>query len=372
MTVTLNSEIPPPDTPGAPPQGSSAVRITGLDLARALALLGMIVVHFDLVVAGAFKEPAWLSALVESCQGRAAATFVVLAGVGGSLGSARARLRGDPTLRRAARVSLLRRGLFLFVIGCLFMVIWPADILHSYGVWLALGAALLFARTSVLIVVALASVAISTAFLLTDKFFVHWNLLDLTYNGLWTPVGFVRNLFLDGWNPLFPWFGLYVYGLILGRLDLRSPSVRIRLAGAALAVGAAVVLVSKAWAPNLVFSFRPAHLLMIGATPPTPMFVELGASIATLMIMGSIEVANRMPRLVAPLVSTGQLALTLYIGHVIVGLGTLEEMGRLGGQTLTYAVTSAFVFFGIAAVLSHLWRKRFSRGPLEALMRAVS
>ena len=372
MTVTRSSPKAPAPSSAGPPTGSSTGRIAGLDVARALALLGMILVHFDLVVAGALKEPSWLSAAVESCQGRAAATFVVLAGIGGSLGSARARLSDDPALRRAARVSLLRRGLFLFVIGCLFMLMWPADILHSYGVWLALGAALLFARTSILIAVALASVAISTAFLLTDKFFVHWNLFDLTYNGLWTPVGFLRNLFLDGWNPLFPWFALYVYGLILGRLDLRNRKVRIRLAEAALAMGAIVLIVSKTWAPNLVFSFRPAHLLMIGATPPTPLFIELGACVATLVIMVSIEAANHFPRLLAPLVSTGQLALTLYIAHVIVGLGTLEEMNRLGGQSLPYAVTAAFIFFTTATLLSHLWRRHFQRGPLEALMRAIS
>ncbi len=361
MTVTANSAPSP-----------SAPRIAGLDLARALALFGMILVHFDLVVAGAIKEPAWLISAVEALQGRAAATFVVLAGIGGSLGSARARLSGDPTLQSAARRSLLRRGLFLFIVGCLFLVMWPADILHSYGLWLSLGAALLFVRTSILIAVALASVGVGIAFALTGRFFAHWNLLDLSYNGLWTPVGFLRNLVFDGWNPLFPWFALYVYGLILGRMELRDPAVRGRLAFAAAIVGAFVVAISKTWAPALVSSFRPAHLLMIDATPPTPFFIELGACVATLMIVGSIEVANRAPRLVAPLVSTGQLALTLYIGHVVVGLGTLEEMGRLEGQTLPYSIGAAFVFFGVAVIGSHLWRKRFARGPLEALMRAVS
>jgi uncharacterized membrane protein YeiB len=330
----------------------------------------MILVHFDLVVAGDVKEPSWLVSLVESLQGRAAATFVVLAGVGGSLGSARARMSRDPALQSAARRSLLRRGLFLFVVGCLFLLMWPADILHSYGLWLSLGAALLFARTSVLIAVALASVAGGIAFALTNRFFTHWNLTDLTYNGLWTPVGFLRNLIFDGWNPLFPWFALYVFGLILGRLDLRSPALRTRLALASLVVGAVVIAISKTWAPALLLSFEPAHLMMIDATPPTPFFIELGASIATLVIVVSIEVADRAPKLVAPLVSTGQLALTLYIAHVMVGLGALEEMGRLEGQSLSFAITSGLIFFGIAVLASHLWRKRFSRGPLEALMRA--
>ena len=347
-------------------------RIAGLDLARALALLGMIVVHFHLVVASGTGDPAWLHGVVESLQGRAAATFVVLAGIGGSLGSARARSTGDADLRRAARVALARRGLFLFVVGTLFLAVWPADILHSYGIWLGLGATLLFAPSWVLVVAAFLCIAANAAFVLSGRFFEHWNLLDLSYEGLWTPLGFVRNLLLDGWNPLFPWFALYVYGLLVGRLDLGDRRLRAVLGGVALVVALATWVIARAWAPPLLFEFRPAHLLMTSATPPTPAFVEFGAAVATLAIVASIEFALRFPRVSAPLVSTGQLALTLYIAHVIVGLGILEGMGRLGDQSLPFAVGAAFSFFGAAVVAAFLWRLKFSRGPLEAVMRWVS
>jgi len=42
-----------------------------------------------------------------------------------------------------------------------------------------------------------------------------------------------------------------------------------------------------------------------------------------------------------PIVSTGQLALTIYIGHVLVGMAILEQVGRLENQTLSFAVTTA-------------------------------
>src|SRR5437763_250264 len=66
------------DHPGGPP----AARIQGYDVARALAILGMVVVHFGLVVAGPATKSGWLAALLRFLDGRAAALFVALAGVG--------------------------------------------------------------------------------------------------------------------------------------------------------------------------------------------------------------------------------------------------------------------------------------------------
>ena len=59
-----------------------------------------------------------------------------------------------------------------------------------------------------------------------------------------------------------------------------------------------------------------------------------------------------------PLASMGHLALTVYIGHVIVGLGTVEEMGRLEGLSLPFAISASVA----SAYVSHT---RFSREPLQ-------
>ena len=55
----------------------TAARLTGLDLARAWAWLGMLVVNFR-VAMGVDKDPnapAWLQAAVEALSGRAAAPW---------------------------------------------------------------------------------------------------------------------------------------------------------------------------------------------------------------------------------------------------------------------------------------------------------
>ena len=92
-------------------------RIIGYDLARALALFGMVVVNFKIVMGAEKTGPDWLANLVGLLDGRAAATFVVLAGAGLSLLSQKGRTLADRDLLVQDRNTLLKRALFLFIVG---------------------------------------------------------------------------------------------------------------------------------------------------------------------------------------------------------------------------------------------------------------
>ena len=56
--------------------------IDGYDVARSFALLGMVLVHFALVMASNLNRPAWLAHFIGFPDGCATATFLVLAGIG--------------------------------------------------------------------------------------------------------------------------------------------------------------------------------------------------------------------------------------------------------------------------------------------------
>lgn len=73
-----------------------------------------------------------------------------------------------------------------------------------------------------------------------------------------------------------------------------------------------------------------------------------------------------------PFIATGQLALTLYIAHLIVGKGILEGLGLLENQTFPFAIGSAVIFCICAVMFSHFWKKRFERGPLEWGIRRIT
>src|SRR5262245_22349026 len=100
-----------------PPATEASGRILGYDVARSMAMLGMIVVHFGLVMAVDQARPAWSAWIMHVLDGRAAATFVVLVGVGLTLRSRRAVAAGGDRAIDPVRTTLIRRGVFLLAMG---------------------------------------------------------------------------------------------------------------------------------------------------------------------------------------------------------------------------------------------------------------
>lgn len=373
VTVTVMSHVTSDRWTRTNSGGTMTSRVPGLDVARAIAMTCMVVVNYEIALGASGTGPAWLGALTAALQGRAAAVFVVLAGVGVSLGAARAWRDGDTDARRAFRRGVLRRGLALFVLGLAFLAVWPADILHFYGAYFAFGAALVFAQSRLLWAVIVATVFAGSTFLASGAWPERWDFATLSYRDFWTPIGFVRNLVLDGWHPVLPWFALFVYGLWLGRAPLAETAWRRRAGMTGLALAIALWLLGRALAPLGVETEGFAALLAPSCFPPTPTYIGLGAALATAVIAASAELAARGPRrLVNALEAMGRLALTYYIGHVVVGLGVLTAIGRGERQSLPFAVLAALVFAVLAAWFSLLWTKRFARGPLEWLLRRIT
>jgi uncharacterized membrane protein YeiB len=354
-------------------------RILGYDVARSLALLGMFVVHFALVLGADQEHPPWLALVLEHLDGRAAATFVVLAGVGLTLRSRRAVAAADPPAIAAARRTMFRRGLFLLALGFVNLVIWPGDILRVYGVALLLAAWLLTATDRRLLVVACGFVLGFVVLLLLFDYGENWTWSTLTYHGLWTPHGLFRNLFYDGFRSVFPWAGFLFFGMWLGRRDLRDRAMNTQVLLAAVAavavaeVASALCLDYFRTAPHGLDTEEIEALFGTKSMPALPLFLLSAGGTAVLVIALSVRLTETLPDVcVLPLVATGQLALTWYFGHIVVGLGTVVALGLENTTTLPVAAGCGLVFFVVAVLCSWGWRHWFRHGPLEWVMRRVA
>ena len=117
-----------------------------------------------------------------------------------------------------------------------------------------------------------------------------------------------------------------------------------------------------------------AALLGTEAMPPMPFYLAAAGGTAVAVIALAVALAERFPRFPGrrALVATGQLALTIYVAHVLLGMGALEAVGRLENQTLPFALASAVVFYAAAIILSTLWTRHFGPGPLEGLLRRLA
>lgn len=356
-------------------------RVIGFDVARSIALLGMILVHFP-QAAEEITGRSRLAILATILDGRAAALFVVLAGVGITLLSRKAVAAGGAALT-AVRRMLILRGIFLLVVGFLNLVIWPGDILRVYGVSLILASALLRARNRTLLALAAECALIFIFLFLNVEFDANWEWDELEYRDLWKPVNVIRNLFYDGFRSVFPWMGFILYGMWLGRLDLAERRTNNRVLLTALAVAVVTEVISYVIVATL--SAGPDEtldedqqdqivaLFGTGSMPALPMFLLAVGGEVTAIIALCVRLTIAWPgRFWQPFVATGQMALTWYIAHIVIGLGTLEALGLVGEISIRATVACGLVFFAAAVLISWGWKTRFRRGPLEWVMRSIT
>jgi uncharacterized membrane protein len=371
----------------------SGRRLAGVDVARALALIGMMSVHiFPALQADGSLHPAYLVA-----AGRSAALFATLAGVGLALTTGgREPLSGRPL--NAARVGVVGRAMLLILIGLQLGQLDspPLVILAYYGVlfllavpFLGLGPRPMFALAGVMLV--------------AGPVLSQWWRAGLDPAPVSEPTGstIVLQLLLTGTYPAFVWTAYLFAGLAIGRLDLRRTAVAVRLVvgGATAAVAAKVAsaaLLSAAggvgplqrsvegdpvygflsedlagrWLKEGMFGTTPTHdwrwLLVAAPHSSTPFDLLHTVGTSAAVLGGCLLLVKVLPRAVyLPLAAAGSMTLTVYTLHVI----ALRNRNPLIWTTDPAQLWWSHVV--VAIVLATLWRTTVGRGPLEWLASVI-
>lgn len=299
--------------------------------------------------------------------------FVTLAAIGLSL-----LVRG---LAQAEATSvLLKRVLFLLVVGHLHLMIFDADIIHYYAFYFLFGFLFLRAQTSLLIAVI---INLLLLFIVLAVFFDYdwgWDWENLTYGELWTGWGFISHLFFNGWHPVIPWFSFFLFGLILGRMPLQNRKIQLLLA----TIGFVMLIIIKVlslYVVNLTAAVleqgEMAILFSTSPIPPSPFFILTGISAASLVIGLSLILAETMVqwgcgRFLLFLTRPGRQTLTIYLAHAIIGIPLIEALSTINLEPITVAVIAAIIYAGVAVILANLWSIYFQQGPVETVMRYLT
>lgn len=359
MEGTIADRVSPGRSAGEPP-GPAGRRLPGVDVARALALIGMFMVHLGSV--GPADAAGLLYALP---HGRASVLFVLVAGVGVSLlaGSGRSRAEvGHILLWRAA--VLVPLGFWLQSLDHRVLVILPV-----YAALFVLGFVVMDWEEERLIRLAAACAALGPAVFLLGRLTAP-HIFD---RGplRWTdpPLLLLHDVLFSGPYPLVVWAVPFLAGMIIGRRDLQSVRLRRRLVAGGFGLAAGSMVLSAALQVWLRPQAAPMTWTWVVVDLPhsqMPLWL-VGATGAAACGLGlALEAAARLRGIVWPLAATGQLALTLYAGHLLL-LHALP--GRLTAATAADAVVLVALVTAGAVVFATVWRAFFSRGPLEALLR---
>ena len=351
--------------PQTPASSQPRQRLRGVDAARAIAVLGMVMVHF-----GPNPTPdTALGNVYGVSHGRASVLFALLAGVGVAL-LVGDRLRGWPSL---ARGRLVLRGTLLLPLG-----LWLQGLDHGalvilqyYAVYFLFAALVLTLDRWLLAGGAAVLVGGPLGYLGGQMVVPEWFTADPATLG--DPISKIADdLLLTGTYPLVTWAAPLLFGLWLGRQDLAAPAVRWGL----LFFGLVVAVAAASAADWLTAAFSEAFeqpggpgfaYYLLTDTPhnqmPLWMLGAIGSACAVLG--GMLLLADWLPRATWPLAATGQLALTVYVGHLLL-LDALLKL--LKHETVPAASLSVGVFMLLVGAACTLWRAMLPRGPLEAAL----
>ncbi|MGZ1490682.1 heparan-alpha-glucosaminide N-acetyltransferase domain-containing protein [Brevibacterium sediminis] len=370
-------------------------RLVGLDVARGIALLAMMVTHI-FALGDETGMPTWAAVFA----GRASALFAVLAGCSLVL-STRSRMAVSGRLRDAAPSVLIRAAAIVLIGLCLGSISGLlAVILVNYGIMFALALFFLRLRAGALFTIAGVWMVLSpvVSMWVRSTFLLEPSYLPMGFFDFATPGTMLTDLFLTGYYPVLQWLSYILLGMAVAKLDIGRHLLALFTTGLGLFIigrgaswillnvfggDAALVEVAQMWGTDLTaalftgsYGVTPATswwwLAIAGPHSGTP-FDLLSTGGTAVMTIAACQAAatllGRQSWVLAPLSAPGSMPLSVYSAHVvlleitrsqIVG-NPLEESATAGEQTLEFVI-HALTF----VLLPLLWKLVVSsRGPLE-------
>lgn len=360
------------------------VRIHGIDLARAIAVLGMISAHLS----SAEGETAPGQLMISVTDSLPSALFAVLAGVSLSLmGTGPAREGGQALATNRHR--LLVRGLVVIGIGVVLLITQMSILV----VLIPLGAAMILlvpairARTSTL-------VTLAVSFLLAGP------AAQVLFPG-----AMEQSSLFGGSYPLLAWLGYVTIGILLHRLLIPASVV----AQVVVLVTGTVGTFFGIWLRDVLgmLGTDPAGTAQTYSSDPValntaPVLLDpaaytflspeghsgglvdqlacIAASLAVIAASLLLTRSAAITRVLYPLRATGSMGLSVYVIHVVTAS---MVMGGFTGGMIPYEIIVEDYVFGaaypvalaitivVAIVAASLWKLQFRRGPLETVVNRL-
>jgi uncharacterized protein len=353
-------------------------RIIGFDLARAYAIFGMFIVNFVFCF-GSFQDKRPLGHFLNLFVGNSTSIFIILAGMGVSLMTNRTAYSKEEKAK--LKSVILKRSWFLFAIGLLLYNWWPGDILHFYGGYMHIAAFLLFVPRRYYLWAAFLAILIFHLLLFIIPINTSWDFNTFKYADFWTPAGFLRNTFYNGWNSIFPWLCYFMLGMWLGRLNWKNKTTIKNTF-----ISGLIVFLLFEGLRQLVKNgnyLQYWDYIMSDYFPAYIPYIMITTGFALMVISICMFIGDKFPsnKFIASLVKTGQMTLSHYVIHLTIGMIIMAKLTNkhYTGFLVTempaapiFILIYAIIFFTLSIIFSHFWRKKFKNGPLETLMRKIS
>ncbi len=297
--------------------------VAGYDFARLLALFGLLIAALITVPIPDFEtgdielRHIILGQLHSFIRGGALETFLLLGGVGISLRTQQSRTTDDAHSITDSRKRLIRRAALLMVVGIGCNLIFPTNLLSSYGGYILFGALLLTVSNRWLWSLASACVIIRFAlvFLMLHEIYS----LEMIEESWGTPHvfgfsvgGMIYNLLSLELYSLFYWSVFLLMGMWLGRQEVPFPRERRNLLFRAMGIALVTSCVLSVLLSTTVWSRYSSDSILTWWQMGTGLIIGFlgGVGISLAIILGSLSLIEKCPdaKWTKPFIATGQFA----------------------------------------------------------------
>ena len=378
-------------------------RVLGIDLARFVAIVGMMAAHLLAPRSGSGPYSiGWLTALT---SGLPSALFAVVGGFGVYF-SSRRYLAHDQ--RAAAVVSLLMRGAVVMIVGFALELLPDhpiAVVLVFFGLAIACCAPLVLLPTWILVPIAMGLPFLGTVggYGLSQVFAARTPQASSSIREA------VSALFFTGYYPAVTWVAYLLVGFVAARFLFDegqarplAPRALLLAATGAIAFGAGRLISALAMpsaveylcqtygvgtdrAQQYIAAYHrgvplvPPPLSFALAAPhsgsPADVLVSSGVAVAvTGLLVAAFSRATSLPRVLAPFAWTGAAPLTIYSLHVALTAATWSatDAGASGGAGSWWYQSEFWGQMIIILVVGTGIGLSGKRGPLEALTSSAA
>ncbi len=332
-------------------------RLGGIDAARGLAILGMIIVNVGPVGPENVLQRIYLLPF-----GRASVLFVTIAGVG--MGYFMRSRRG-----KELWTALSWRVALLFLLGAALQSVTDSVnlILQTYAVLFLLAPLLWKFSSRVLATLGVVIMVAGPLWIVTHDVAQPWghSLEGITLTT--APLEGLHSLVLTGPYPLASWTVPFIAGLLLSRVDLAD----VRRLNRMIVIGGAAAVMAFLIA-NLAYTLLGPEAdqgfsrIFTGAGHgQMPLWLISSIGGAVFAIAACQRLAQLAPPAIDWLAKCGRLAFTIYVLHVLILAVAKPADGFSFGQGVLVALALNVGALGLGV----LWARTGRQGPLEWLLR---
>ena len=346
-------------------------RYVALDLARGLAVVGMIYMHLVPTEGGVSRAGQALNAAGQLLEGKSAALFCLLAGMSWQIQVERSR--GSPHFRG----YVLRRAVALAMAGALFhALVWPTEILLPLALMMVLAMVISRngARPTAIVAMLLLAVAPFVPALLDGRIAADWGPDGTPLADSEPGWATARFFLLDGNYPLVPWLAFPLVGMLMLRGGLPTADRARRWFALALAV-LVPMQIWVFWAGAHEEALSGLAPFVLGTWVPTSVpFVLVAGSAAAAVIAGLtwIHGLKKLPAFALPLAMFGRASLTHYILHICVVIVPLRMTWPDEDWPIRVGAAAFALYVAVAMPLTVMWFRRRTHGPLEGAWAIAS